>query len=172
MKTANVSLNNCLSFCAFWLFLLFLLVFVTLTCAFRYGREDLDVLGLSFRKDLYISTFQVRITSLSDLKPWRVYCWEWCHVSSLLLSVTPHPLRPSPQCPRRGNPTVVCRRGFWRNWANMHIPFTSLWVPQRKRASVRWKIMLCVEKCSVLRTFVVVATGYWLSCGVNQEASR
>ncbi|KAK5893841.1 hypothetical protein CgunFtcFv8_006675 [Champsocephalus gunnari] len=28
-------------------------VFVTLTCAFRYGREDLDVLGLSFRKDLY-----------------------------------------------------------------------------------------------------------------------
>uniref|UniRef100_A0A674MVN5 Arrestin beta 2 n=1 Tax=Takifugu rubripes TaxID=31033 RepID=A0A674MVN5_TAKRU len=42
------------------LFLLFLPpVFVTLTCAFRYGREDLDVLGLSFRKDLYISTFQV-----------------------------------------------------------------------------------------------------------------
>lgn len=37
-----------------------LVVFVTLTCAFRYGREDLDVLGLSFRKDLYISTFQVR----------------------------------------------------------------------------------------------------------------
>uniref|UniRef100_A0A8C6M7X4 Arrestin-like N-terminal domain-containing protein n=1 Tax=Nothobranchius furzeri TaxID=105023 RepID=A0A8C6M7X4_NOTFU len=37
-------------------------VFVTLTCAFRYGREDLDVLGLSFRKDLYISTFQVRST--------------------------------------------------------------------------------------------------------------
>uniref|UniRef100_A0A4W5MB52 Arrestin beta 2 n=1 Tax=Hucho hucho TaxID=62062 RepID=A0A4W5MB52_9TELE len=34
------------------------LFFVTLTCAFRYGREDLDVLGLSFRKDLYISTFQ------------------------------------------------------------------------------------------------------------------
>ncbi|KAF3836711.1 hypothetical protein F7725_004175 [Dissostichus mawsoni] len=34
-------------------------VFVTLTCAFRYGREDLDVLGLSFRKDLYVSTLQV-----------------------------------------------------------------------------------------------------------------
>lgn len=33
-------------------------VFVTLTCAFRYGREDLDVLGLSFRKDLYVSTIQ------------------------------------------------------------------------------------------------------------------
>lgn len=33
-------------------------VFVTLTCAFRYGREDLDVLGLSFRKDLFIATYQ------------------------------------------------------------------------------------------------------------------
>ncbi|XP_034532897.1 arrestin red cell-like [Notolabrus celidotus] len=34
-------------------------VFVTLTCVFRYGREDLDVLGLSFRKDLYVSTVQI-----------------------------------------------------------------------------------------------------------------
>ncbi|XP_044856640.1 beta-arrestin-2-like, partial [Mauremys mutica] len=33
-------------------------VFVTLTCAFRYGREDLDVLGLSFRKDLFSATCQ------------------------------------------------------------------------------------------------------------------
>ncbi|XP_032177205.1 beta-arrestin-2 isoform X3 [Mustela erminea] len=33
-------------------------VFVTLTCAFRYGREDLDVLGLSFRKDLFIANYQ------------------------------------------------------------------------------------------------------------------
>uniref|UniRef100_UPI0037E7A335 arrestin red cell-like n=1 Tax=Semicossyphus pulcher TaxID=241346 RepID=UPI0037E7A335 len=34
-------------------------VFVTLTCVFRYGREDLDVLGLTFRKDLYVHTVQV-----------------------------------------------------------------------------------------------------------------
>lgn len=33
-------------------------VFVTLTCAFRYGREDLDVLGLTFRKDLFVSNVQ------------------------------------------------------------------------------------------------------------------
>lgn len=33
-------------------------VFVSLTCAFRYGREDLDVLGLSFRKDLHVSSLQ------------------------------------------------------------------------------------------------------------------
>ena len=25
----------------------------SLTCAFRYGREDLDVLGLTFRKELH-----------------------------------------------------------------------------------------------------------------------
>uniref|UniRef100_A0A8C9ZG64 Beta-arrestin-1 n=1 Tax=Sander lucioperca TaxID=283035 RepID=A0A8C9ZG64_SANLU len=33
-------------------------VFVTLTCAFRYGREDLDVLGLTFRKDLFVANVQ------------------------------------------------------------------------------------------------------------------
>ncbi|XP_012685435.1 arrestin, beta 2a isoform X2 [Clupea harengus] len=44
-------------------------VFVTLTCAFRYGREDLDVLGLSFRKDLYISTFQAFPPIPDERKP-------------------------------------------------------------------------------------------------------
>ena len=27
--------------------------------AFRYGREDLDVLGLTFRKDLYLASAQI-----------------------------------------------------------------------------------------------------------------
>ncbi|KAJ8387888.1 hypothetical protein AAFF_G00149230 [Aldrovandia affinis] len=44
-------------------------VFVTLTCAFRYGREDLDVLGLSFRKDLHISTFQAFPPHPEERKP-------------------------------------------------------------------------------------------------------
>ena len=35
-------------------------VFVKLVCAFRYGREDLDVLGLKFRKDFISSKTQVR----------------------------------------------------------------------------------------------------------------
>uniref|UniRef100_A0A4W5R489 Beta-arrestin-1 n=1 Tax=Hucho hucho TaxID=62062 RepID=A0A4W5R489_9TELE len=35
-----------------------LIMFVTLTCAFRYGREDLDVLGLTFRKDLFVANIQ------------------------------------------------------------------------------------------------------------------
>ncbi|XP_021009116.1 arrestin-C [Mus caroli] len=34
-------------------------LFVRLTCAFRYGRDDLDVIGLTFRKDLYVQTKQV-----------------------------------------------------------------------------------------------------------------
>ena len=34
-------------------------VIVQLNAAFRYGREDLDVLGLTFRKDLIKQSFQV-----------------------------------------------------------------------------------------------------------------
>lgn len=34
-------------------------VFVMLTCAFRYGHDDLDVIGLTFRKDLYVQVLQV-----------------------------------------------------------------------------------------------------------------
>uniref|UniRef100_A0AAY5L4X0 Arrestin-C n=1 Tax=Esox lucius TaxID=8010 RepID=A0AAY5L4X0_ESOLU len=34
-------------------------VFVQLCCAFRYGREDLDVIGLSFRKDIWIKHIQL-----------------------------------------------------------------------------------------------------------------
>lgn len=33
--------------------------------AFRYGREDLDVLGLTFRKDLYLA--QEQVTAFSNL---------------------------------------------------------------------------------------------------------
>ncbi|XP_028401727.1 beta-arrestin-1-like [Dendronephthya gigantea] len=34
-------------------------VFVHILAAFRYGREDLDVLGLTFRKDLFLASKQV-----------------------------------------------------------------------------------------------------------------
>lgn len=34
-------------------------IYATLLAAFRYGREDLDVLGLQFRKDLFSSSMQV-----------------------------------------------------------------------------------------------------------------
>ncbi|XP_015282299.1 PREDICTED: S-arrestin [Gekko japonicus] len=48
-------------------------VYVTLTCAFRYGQEDIDVMGLTFRRDLYFSRTQVYPTlekqrPLSDLQ--------------------------------------------------------------------------------------------------------
>jgi len=34
-------------------------VFGHVCAAFRYGREDLDVLGLTFRKDLYLASAQI-----------------------------------------------------------------------------------------------------------------
>ncbi|CAG09807.1 unnamed protein product, partial [Tetraodon nigroviridis] len=34
-------------------------VYVYLACAFRYGSEDLDVMGLSFRRDIWIQRVQV-----------------------------------------------------------------------------------------------------------------
>lgn len=34
-------------------------VWVQLACAFRYGREDLDVIGVSFRKDIWIKRIQM-----------------------------------------------------------------------------------------------------------------
>uniref|UniRef100_A0A8B9LTL2 Arrestin-C n=1 Tax=Astyanax mexicanus TaxID=7994 RepID=A0A8B9LTL2_ASTMX len=40
-------------------FLFSLTVWVQLLCAFRYGREDLDVIGLSFRKDIWIQHIQI-----------------------------------------------------------------------------------------------------------------
>ncbi|KAJ6663187.1 hypothetical protein lerEdw1_010323 [Lerista edwardsae] len=43
-------------------------VYVTLTCAFRYGRDDLDVIGLTFRKDIYVLTTQI-FPPVPDQKP-------------------------------------------------------------------------------------------------------
>ncbi|XP_035522722.1 arrestin 3a, retinal (X-arrestin), partial [Morone saxatilis] len=34
-------------------------VFVQLACAFRYGNEDLDFMGLCFRKDIWIQHYQI-----------------------------------------------------------------------------------------------------------------
>ncbi|XP_077368315.1 S-arrestin a [Festucalex cinctus] len=34
-------------------------VFVTLSCTFRYGRDDMDVMGVAFRRELYLCTRQV-----------------------------------------------------------------------------------------------------------------
>ncbi|EOA94163.1 S-arrestin, partial [Anas platyrhynchos] len=38
-------------------------VYVTLTCAFRYGQEDIDIIGLTFRRDLYFSRVQLYPTA-------------------------------------------------------------------------------------------------------------
>uniref|UniRef100_A0A3B4C264 S-arrestin n=1 Tax=Pygocentrus nattereri TaxID=42514 RepID=A0A3B4C264_PYGNA len=41
--------------------------YVALSCMFRYGRDDMDVLGLSFRRDIYLSTRQI-YPALQDKK--------------------------------------------------------------------------------------------------------
>uniref|UniRef100_A0A8C9SXZ0 Beta-arrestin-1 n=1 Tax=Scleropages formosus TaxID=113540 RepID=A0A8C9SXZ0_SCLFO len=55
VPSLSLCCGKLLNSCAF---LAFPSVFVTLTCAFRYGREDLDVLGLTFRKDLFVANVQ------------------------------------------------------------------------------------------------------------------
>ncbi|KAL2097935.1 hypothetical protein ACEWY4_007142 [Coilia grayii] len=34
-------------------------VYVTLSCSFRYGRDDMDVMGIAFRRDIFMSTRQI-----------------------------------------------------------------------------------------------------------------
>lgn len=34
-------------------------MFVQLACAFRYGSDDLDVMGLCFRKDIWVKQIQI-----------------------------------------------------------------------------------------------------------------
>lgn len=34
-------------------------VYVMLSCTFRYGRQDMDVMGVAFRRDLFLVTRQV-----------------------------------------------------------------------------------------------------------------
>ena len=44
-------------------------VYTHVLAAFRYGREDLDVLGLSFRKDLFVAQMQVYPQLVVDKQP-------------------------------------------------------------------------------------------------------
>ena len=44
-------------------------VYAHVLAAFRYGREDLDVLGLTFRKDLFLASMQVYPPVKEQQKP-------------------------------------------------------------------------------------------------------
>ncbi|OQV14813.1 putative beta-arrestin [Hypsibius exemplaris] len=44
-------------------------VYAHVLAAFRYGREDLDVLGLTFRKDLYLASAQIYPQEPSEKRP-------------------------------------------------------------------------------------------------------
>jgi len=51
-------------------------VFAQVLAAFRYGREDLDVLGLTFRKDLFISSVPV----YPPLSPYTFLCYTATYI--------------------------------------------------------------------------------------------
>lgn len=44
-------------------------IYVQVLGAFRYGREDLDIIGLSFRKDLFSATIQAYPPVLNNKNP-------------------------------------------------------------------------------------------------------
>ena len=48
-------------------------VYANILAAFRYGREDLDVLGLTFRKDLFVSSVQVSLRAETAVS---FACWR------------------------------------------------------------------------------------------------
>lgn len=37
----------------------FVAVWVKLACTFRYGRDDFDIIGLSFKKDIWVEQIQI-----------------------------------------------------------------------------------------------------------------
>ena len=60
-------------------------VFAQVLAAFRYGREDLDVLGLTFRKDLFISNLQV----YPPLSPYSLSCFIYLLIYRIISCLRP-----------------------------------------------------------------------------------
>lgn len=84
-------------------------VYVTLTCAFRYGREDLDVLGLTFRKDLFVANVQSFPPAPEDKKPLtrlqeRLIKKLGEHAYPFTFEVRDCQPRPRPEAPPVGSP--------------------------------------------------------------------
>ncbi len=52
-------------------------VYAHVLAAFRYGREDLDVLGLTFRKDLFLASSQVKHETFYTLLQTRLLGCHW-----------------------------------------------------------------------------------------------
>lgn len=77
-------------------------VFVHVLAAFRYGREDLDVLGLSFRKDLFLASAQLyppQQPFLDDLptNPIPVIAVASCNSESKMKSTSTYEEENSPE---------------------------------------------------------------------------
>ncbi|XP_018410246.1 PREDICTED: arrestin-C [Nanorana parkeri] len=100
-------------------------VFVILTCAFRYGRDDMELIGLCFRKDLYVQSCQVYPPLPADKKPLTplqeklkaklgVNSFPFCFtmVKNLPCSVT---LQPGPEDSGKACGVDFEVKGFWGN---------------------------------------------------------
>ncbi|XP_007507671.2 arrestin-C [Monodelphis domestica] len=73
-------------------------VFVVLTCAFRYGRDDLDVIGLTFRKDLYVQALQV-LPRESPEAPLALTALQECLLRKLGANAHPFTFQLAPNLP-------------------------------------------------------------------------
>lgn len=106
-------------------------VFGNVLAAFRYGREDLDVLGLTFRKDLYLAQEQVNRTififkhiSFILNNKVQIDSEDYCCVDSFKRNRCPFP---SYRFIRKSTKTDHWRdyRSVWlRNWARTPSHFT------------------------------------------------
>ncbi|XP_011503647.1 PREDICTED: beta-arrestin-1 isoform X4 [Ceratosolen solmsi marchali] len=73
-------------------------VFSTVIAAFKYGREDLDVLGLTFRKDLYLSTKQLCPVQV-DTQPYEFTRLQERLIKKLGCNAYPFYFELPPHCP-------------------------------------------------------------------------
>jgi len=48
-------------------------LFVQIVCSFRYGREEDEVMGLEFQKDLLMASGEIHATQKKDLTKMQVF---------------------------------------------------------------------------------------------------
>lgn len=60
-------------------------LFGQIVCSFRYGREEDEVMGLEFQKDLLMASGEIRASQKSDLTKMQVkYAKHWVYFYIML----------------------------------------------------------------------------------------
>ena len=120
-------------------------VFGHVLAAFRYGREDLDVLGLTFRKDLYLAAEQIfpaqqtsrPLTRLQERLIKKLganafpFFFEVSRWYELLFAEYYLPTASTP-LPRVSYATASSR-GYWKTM------WSRLWAESVRRRTCRWE---------------------------------